>query len=388
MSRLLLASRPKELSNAPFDAFAMRHRALARLLAEHFDVGVLLVTEAGDPDSDAPIEIGGTREVGRVRRVRAPETRLSRMAAVRVALREPALEPWEESARALADEFRPDVVVTLGPWLGHEYRVLHGAAPGVHFFEEDLDRMPELAPQSAHARLLRRVVGAAQGRRAWQPRAVVAISGAELAAARRFAPRAEAIVVPLTLDPGDWPVAREPGPPGPFLVVANLAEARNAEGLAAVLACLHRRGLSDRLRVRVVTGSGIHPILHEHLDRPWVDAGPERGSLLQEYRAAGGVLVPAFRATGLKTTILQGWSQGRAVVTTSAAAAGVGPNRAGLAVGATSDEVVDALASIGDDDGLRVELAQAGLRRIRDEFDRSHHDARVIACIRRTAEQR
>ena len=82
MSRLLLASRPKELSNAPFDAFAMRHRALARLLAEHFDVGVLLVTEAGDPDSDAPIEIGGTREVGRVRRVRAPETRLSRMAAV------------------------------------------------------------------------------------------------------------------------------------------------------------------------------------------------------------------------------------------------------------------------------------------------------------------
>ena len=381
---VLVAGRAKELAGARFDGFALRDAGLLSMLTAHHDVDVVLLDPEDEPAVDiAPIEAAGIGSLARVAVPRVEDTRLRRLAGMRAGIAEPADEPWEAQLAEAARATRPDAVVTLGPWLGAEFRVLHRDWPSVHFFEEDLTTMAELAPQSGQARALRRLSTWALGHRRSQPDVVVSISPTELEAAARWAPRARAEVIPLTLSPAEWPTAPDVSIGDRIVVVGNLREARNAEGLAAVLHEVQRRGLEASLKFRLVTGAGTHPVLEEFVGLPWIDAGPERGALYGEYRSSRCALVPAFRASGMKTTILQGWATGCAVVCSALCATGVGePHEGGaVAVGADAAAIVDRLVELAKDPQRASELATVGFERLASRFDRAAFDHHVLALV-------
>ncbi len=382
--RVLVAGRAKELSGAPFDGFALRQRALLELLCRHHEVHLLILDRDGEPHVE--LDPLGVASCQRIAVPRLPDSRLDRLLATRAALREPPLADWERRLDAHAERIDPEVVVTLGPWLGREFRSLHRAGPAIHFLEEDLQQMAELAPQSPQARLLRTVTGAALARRRWQPRLTVAIGPAEQANAARFARRGRAEVLPLTLDVAEWPLADDASPGEGVVVVGVLREARNAEGLAAVLEEVERRSLTERVRIRLVTGAGIHPMLERFVALDWVDTGPERGTVYDEYRRAAVALIPSFRSTGVKTTILQAWSAGCPVVCSPASATGVAvADGDGLLVGDDVPAIVDRLVALLDDPPLRAAVARRGSELVASRFDRRQIDRRTLGLLEQLA---
>jgi glycosyltransferase involved in cell wall biosynthesis len=280
----------------------------------------------------------------------------------------------------VAVETRADVVVTVGPWLGPEYCALFRALPTMHLFEEDVRRDWELGSHSWRGRLFRRVEAWLYGRARAQPEIVVTISRREARPARRWYPRAKQLYMPLTLSRAAWPVFADPSDGDSVLVVGNLGHERNSEGLAAVLEEMARRPDASGIRIRIVSGSGLHPSLQPFIDAPWVEYEGAVGSLVECYRDAWASLVPAVRVTGQKTTILQAWACACPVVCFDAAAAPMETPGA-LLTGRTAAEVVDRLVSLSEDRAMRQQLVRAGLAALSSEFNPDTEGERVLAAI-------
>jgi hypothetical protein len=243
--KVLVAARPYDLSEAPADAFVTRHLAMVRALAEHATVDVVGLRPEGDDAVFAETARGLVR--GEVTLPAESSTRAARAIRAGRRLVHQPLEAWEHSLAKLADGAAPDVVVTVGPWLDVAYRALYARHPSVHLHEEDLTTMPELAPQSRQARLLRSFEDLGRRRAGMRPDAVVVISEPELAAARRRYPGAWVVHLPYTLDPAEWPVAETASRGDRVLVVGNLANDRNSEGLVDVLREIDDRSLGGSL---------------------------------------------------------------------------------------------------------------------------------------------
>ena len=383
-SRLLVAARPFDLSDAPFDAFVQRRLGLVAALRDEFEVGLVLLR----PDTDVAAPAAALRDLP-CTEISLPHldtgrgARLARAARSRLPLRRPA---WQRQLALAAVGF--DIALTCGPWLDSEYGALHRSLPSVYLLEEDLERVPELHPQSSLARKLRRALVHLRPS-VERPREVVVIAGPEVAHARMRVPGVPVTVLPLTLDPAKWKVcedaADEPG--GEYvLVVGALHEQRNVVGLVDVLERLSARGRHDVV-VRLVSGRGLATEIEDLLG-PSVLSEPPADDLGELYRRARLVLVPALAPTGMKTTILQGWASGVAVVSYTESAATVGVTSGGGAVLFADDAagVADWLLAAWDDAGLRARTATAGKDQLLANHDPGDVQQHLCRLLQRAGE--
>ena len=366
--RILVVGASREFSDTNFDGFVTRHRRITRYLIGRHEVGIISLRSIGDkerlvPDllpqvlGDFPVPLGA-------------DTRQARVRAIRSNLRGSAkMVDWEGPILAAAAAFKPDVVLTFGPWLDVQYRCLRAAYPSLHMFEEDVWRMPDLAPQSLQGRTFRRAEALSRRRLAGQPTAVVVIADQEIPAARdRYAVRS-IDVLPYTPPSGDWPAATELSVGQEILVLGVLVQERNSDGLVAVLQECDRRGISH-LRFRLLSDAGLHEDLQPFLDRPWVRQAEAGEEVWRHYRDCRLSLVPATRATGIKTTVLQAWSQGTPVITYEGSASTLVPaQRDAMSIGGTAGEVVDRLLALWEDEQERTTLAARGLEIFASDFD-------------------
>jgi glycosyltransferase involved in cell wall biosynthesis len=376
-TRVLVVARPFDLSDARFDGFVTRHRAMVRALASRFDVKVLTLRPGHDDAAVAP-ELAALLAGD----VPLPDPDLSRLGRLRQAVpwaRDPVTRRTEDAVAVAAASVRPDVVVTVGPWLEAEYRPLFSRYPTLHLFEEDLTVMEEIAPQSRQARLLRQTLTFIEGHSSPSPRVAVHISPVERDATRRHFPRATPLYLPFTLPCEEWPVEAGCSQGESLLAVGNFSQARNADGLAAVLDEMARR-LQDPPRVTIASDAGLHECLAPAMVLPWVDHPVAAGDLLARYRRAWAALVPALRMSGQKTTILQAWTMGCPVVCTEAAARTVDGHGAVLA-GGDAAGVVDQIIELQRRPERRGALAEAGRERIRTVFDPRHNDDRLLDAV-------
>ena len=366
--RILVVGASRVFSDTNFDGFVTRQRRLTHLLAERHDVGIIGLRTVVDkaeiiPDlksyllGDFPVPVDAD---SRQARVRAISSNLRGSAA---------LVDWESPILAAATAFEPDVVLTFGPWLDVQYRCLRAAYPSIHMFEEDVWRMPDLAPQSLQGRTFRRAEALSRRRLAGQPTAVVVIADQEIPAARdRYAVRS-IHVMPYTPPSDDWPAATELSVGHEILVLGVLVQERNSDGLLAVLQECDRRGISH-LQFRLLSDAGLHEDLQPFLDRPWVRQAEAGEEVWRHYRDCRLSLVPATRATGIKTTVLQAWSQGTPVITFAGSASTLVPaQRDAMSIGDTAGDVVDRLLALWEDDQERTKLAARGLEIFASDFD-------------------
>ena len=376
---VLVASRPFDLSDAPFDAFVERHHRFVDLLTEHFTVSLLGLRPPGDTShfakrwsglSSLEVTIGGARQSRRHRAIDALAVG-----------RNGTLADWEVELASVAASLEPDAVVTLGPWLHREYRALHALRPSVHLFEEDLTRMHELAPQSPQARALRTLQVRLEARSRRQPAAVGYISRREEAAARQRYPRAKAVYLPYTLDPVMWPLAGSPSQGTGAVAVGNMSEFRNAEGLAQLMALVAGKPEHPLWGTRVVSDKGLHPSL-----QPFVSTGQLMHAFGQDpatsYRQAAIAIVPALRATGLKTTVLQAWTTGCPVVGFTACAESVRADATSMRFADTAPELLDHIEQLFNQPADRDALAYGGFAMLRDHYDDARNQAAFLSVVR------
>ena len=379
-ARVLVAGRPIDLSDVPFDAFVERHGRFIELLSEHFDVCLLGLRDAGDSTV-----VSGRWSALPYREVtieRAESSRRRRLLDAVHAGRDANIDPWECDLAGAAASLDPQAVITLGPWLSREYRALHERYRSVHLFEEDLSRMRELAPQSPQAQVLRRLLVTFESRSTRQPITACYLARQEEHGVRRRHPTAEAVYLPYTLDPQSWPIAPGPVSGSGVVVVGNLSQFRNAEGLAEMLEIVSGLAHHPLHGVRVVSDAGLHPCLKSHV----------RSGLLRHlhghdvatcYQSAAIALVPAKRLTGLKTTVLQAWAMGCPVVGFSATAHSVGATATSMRSGDTAAQVLGHIEDLMQFPQQRTESALAGFDMLRNHFDdqRVQHD--FLAVVRR-----
>jgi len=377
--RVLVVGRPSDFGPRPYDGLVDRHMRMLEVLADDYELTLLCWRLNGDKIPH-PWHVPARRHF-EVAQWAVPATRSARLVAALSAAKG-SIPGVNALARLLASD-GAEVALTFGPWVGTAYRAVFALLPTVHLFEEDMTQMPENAAQSRRARMYRQLEAALHAHAPVQPSIVVAMNTHERRRAAQWFPKGEPVTIPLTLDPERW---IDPGkrPTGPWvLAVGNFAEPRNAEGLAEVVAEVERRGLGLTIRIRVVSGPGLHPLLE-----PWCrgghlvyDPADTDRPLPSLYAEAWAALVPATRATGQKTTILQAWACRCPVVASDAAARTVNAIGA-AAVGADPAGLVVWLERLRTDQRELERLAEAGRRELATRFD----DASALAALREAIE--
>lgn len=377
--RLLVISRDHDLAYRPYDGFSRRHLDLLDGLIKEFDIGICLL-EGGDTPSQAVLHrtearLPASPEVvpGRLHRLlRAAEARIGRLDA---------------PGRALATQVEragADALLTIGPWVDVGYRAAYGSTPSMYLFEEDLTRMPELAPQSRQARLLRRAENMLRSTTRQQPDVVVVISSSELPYAQRRFPKAEMMVLPYCLPSDQVPVRGDWQASGSHVFVPGvLSEARNAEGVAEVLDQLHAD--SSDIPILFCSATGYHESLHPHLSHPSVTtAEPSERSLASCYDMAKVVLIAPKRVTGSKTTLVEAWAARRPVVCSSPVAAAAPEDATAYLEAESPRALAVALRTTWNDGLLRDRLVASGDAALRKRC-REVHVGRLVTALRALA---
>jgi len=361
-ARVLVVGRPEDFRNRVFNGFVDRHSRLLRCLQQHFEVGLLLVHPPGKQDASIELDVP---VLGEASLRPASVSRCQRLVTALADARD-KLASFDIPGSVHA--FAPTVAVTFGPWINRGYSPIFAQWPTVHFFEEDLSRMYELAPQSARARVFRATERTLTHWAQSQPRIVVFIALREGRAAVRLFPKSKPLYLPFTLDAAQWPISNEVSSGYYIATVGNFTERRNSSGLRAVLEEICRRGLERRLRVEVVSGPGLHPELSPYLETNVLSYRSVESDLGTHYRNAWAALVPAERVTGVKTTVLQAWSCRCPVVCSDTVAQTIGG--ASAVVAATdAGRMVDGLLMLAAQPAMRQRVADAGVK-----FLKVHHD--------------
>jgi hypothetical protein len=381
-SAVLVAARPFDLSDAPFDAFVERHGRMVELLCQHFTVSLLGLRQKTDCASIAPR--WGHLPYSEVSISDTESSRIKRLASAWRVGRDQDLDTEYQAIDAAASLHDPHAIVTVGPWLGRAYRPLHAMRPSVHLFEEDLSQMIELAPQSRQARALRRVEVFLASRSHQQPGTICYIARSEERAARRRYPRAKAVYLPYTLDQQQWPTAPSPVAGAGAIVVGNMSQVRNAEGLADLCSLVADRSEHPLWGTRVLSDSGLHPCLEPFVASAMLVPTDGR-DLAAGYRSAALAIVPAQRLSGLKTTVLQAWTMGCPVVGYTASAHSVGADQSCMRFGKTPLELLDQLDELFASPSVRHALAMGGFARLRSSYDDDRNRTTLLSVVRHAA---
>jgi hypothetical protein len=377
--RVVVVARPHDLADRPFDGFVTRHVSLIEAAAQELDVRIVAIRMPYDEEVlSNRLSALDTSEIGAVP-----------FASTRVARTRRSVHPlfggncpWEAELVSAVAGHRPAVVVTVGPWLDGEFRALRQRFTTLHLFEEDLTAMAEVAPQSRRARALRTLLIWLSARVGATPKTAVAISEAERRNAERRYPRARTVCVPYGLDLDHWaqpPRPRTPGRVPVVVTVGALNEARNAEGLALVAEEVNRRWREPPFVLDIVSDGGLHPMLVDLPGRCWVRHDRPAGDVRDHYREADAVLVSARRATGVKTTILQGWASRRPVVAFDEAFSTLSPDSdtsSAVLAAREPSEVVDLLVRVTQDSDFALTATRAGVEHVH-----RHHDAARCSAL-------
>lgn len=259
-----------------------------------------------------------------------------------------------------------DVVIAAAHPEWHRVLVATADHPAILLVEEDVQKDPAVS-RSRLSQALRRIEESAASHYAGSPAAVAIISDEERPWAEKSFPGAQVVVVPHLLDEDTW--TPPPAPPRPHnrkvLVVGRMGQVRNSEGLANVLHEL--RALNADVDVVVASADPLHPATR--LDAGLVRSFGPVDDLRSLYRQCALTLVPAFRVSGAKTTILQGWSQYCPVIATSASGRSVGAvHGVDSLLGDSPREVAELVMEALQDHELRERLAVGGFRRYRSEY--------------------
>jgi glycosyltransferase involved in cell wall biosynthesis len=380
-TRLLIAAPPRHLSDHPRDGHVSRHQHFLRALETRHELQFVVI--ANPVHADEVSSEFANRVLGRIQAPGDPATRLERAKVAGRLLIHPRspYELWESQLLEVARAADPRVVLTLGPWMDKEFRVLHEHFRSIHVFEEDVYRLPDIWSQTRRARAFRRLETMAQARMPGSPEAVVVIADAETRPARQRWPKAEIVTLPYTVSRTEWPLVDAPADGDYVLVVGVLTHQRNAAGLVELLGELERRHRTN-IPFRLVSDAGLHPDLDRFVQLPWVDHVPAGTDLVEHYRHARLAVVPAKHATGMKTTILQAWTSGTAVVTYAASAATMGAQNAEAAVsGRDAAEVADLVVEVWGDQAKRHSLSCRGIARVREAFDDVAVNAELLALV-------
>ena len=376
---LLVAARPYDLSDASFDGFVTHHARVLDLLQTRYRIRLLLLR----PQHDQSQVRANLREAV-IDDVALPELATSRSARLRRALGLRRGAPLSLASRQLSDAVRrsgASRAVTLGPWLGSEYEPIYRVLPTMHFYEEDLNAMPENAPQSLQARLLRRLEDGIQRHARSQPKWVVFIGLAEEKPARRRYAKSHLLWHPYLLPQNAWPLASSASHGTHVLVVGQFAQPRNAEGLQQVLDALIRLPVPPK--VKLVSAAGTHPCLQPHLDSGALVVEANSGCLYETYRSAAVTIVPARRVSGIKTTVLQAWAAGCPVVCFLVSASSVGPFAASCVLHApTPEDLAREIVALVDNQERREQLSDLGRRAMERYFDPRLREEELLAAVR------
>ena len=378
--RLLLVARPYDLSDSQYDGFVARRLRVVESVRRHYDVSLLLLRPPTDAAEVHPLLSSDV--YGEIAIRPLDNSRRARFRRLSESWRFPVPEAHAAAVARAVDEIQPSAAITFGPWLQQEFRPVFAAVPTIHFFEEELARMVENAPQSAQARLFRRAEAVAHGTAVHQPHVVVIIGMRERRAAHFRYPKAQVLWHPFLLDPASFPPAESASDGHVILVVGQFGELRNAEGLRDVLHEL--RHFSDAPRVSLVSHSDPHAALLSHVSegRLLLDGFVE--DLYERYRTARLTLVPARRVTGIKTTVLQAWAAGTPVVCFPASADSVGPfAREAAAIGSDPAAVANRLMEVFTDRDARQRIADAGLRLYQEHFDPWKREQELLSALER-----
>jgi Glycosyl transferases group 1 len=209
-------------------------------------------------------------------------------------------------------------------------------------------------------------------------RAVVVIHRGEAdAAAKRW--KKPVVVVPHAVDRAAVATTTplDATTPGSVLIVGNLTEHRNAEGLSALLEALVEVDSDAALTITAVSATGVDPTLLAQYPDRLVALGPI-DDLRPLYDATRLVCVPATVAWGVKTTILQGWAARRPVVTTVACAATVDAATGdGLLAASDARHLARALVELNGD----LEQCGALVARGSALLEERHSDGAVASAV-------
>jgi glycosyltransferase involved in cell wall biosynthesis len=272
------------------------------------------------------------------------------------------------AVRAAAQDI--DLVVTYAWRLGHLALAAPARVPVVAALDEAVERYPDpylyandgvvrRGMRAAERRKVQRLYERLAARRA----RVVAISAHEAA---WFAPRVgDSLVsaIPLGIDLEAY-AGLDGARDIDALVVGDLSDSRNADGVVAAVRA------APRLRW-VLAGTNPRPEVAA-LASDTVEVCGFVADLRPLYARAGTVVVPAPRATGIKTTLLQGWAAERPVVATRPAAVGVdardGDN---LVLVDEADHIGARVEALLLDDRAARRIAAGGLATARRDHDRT-----------------
>lgn len=177
---------------------------------------------------------------------------------------------------------------------------------------------------------------------------------------RRLAPRAEVVVVPLSLDPADYEQASLDGPPVAGVIgTATWA----ATGLATRRLVEHIwprvRRESPEATLRVA-GRGMADLVTSS-SGGGVEVVGEVDSASSFLRGLSILLFPIDRGSGMKVKVLEALASGVPVVTTPVGAEGF-EGVDGIVVESTEEGLAHAAVELLSDEGARRELGEQGRR--------------------------
>ncbi len=329
----VVARRPPLCRPEDADGFSFRYWYIVDQLAQ---TGEVLLVYLRDPPSPTMIgsPVSGNVILKEVN-CAGPETaghwagRRWRMRAIaRAILRTSKRPDWEEEMQASVRDWGADVVIALTNYTPSDVVRLARDFPAIVFVEEDLS----IHPGSARSRRVRAQALAAIEH--WANKSyvrrltadVVVISPSEQPWAIRSFPTSAVHLVPHFVDFEYWrePVLGHSAVHSDVFVVGAMEQARNAEGLASVLAQLETQLPADQLPlISVASRWAPHPSL-ANCRYPRLRHLGSVDDVRPHYAGATVTLVPSFVVSGAKTTILQGWATETAVVTTTSAAESIG----------------------------------------------------------------
>lgn len=380
---LLAVGRPFDFSDEPYDGFVSRRLRTLELFRKHFHVCIMLLRPSHD-GADVHPDLADlvVADIPVLSYDRSRAARLRDMG--RSALRRNEPDAHATQVQRVMAQIMPTVAVTFGPWLEREFTPVFAMVPTVHFYEEELARMPEIAPQSTQARLLRRAEAFTDARAQPAPTSVVVIGPAEVTPARRRFPSSNIHWYPVLLDPAKFPIADDASDGDEVIVVGQFAQPRNADGLRDILMLLNE--VPDAPTVTVISQSGLNRSLWGFVEAGMLNDAAFVDDLYGRYRQGRLALVPSRRATGIKSTILQAWAAGAPVVCFSAiSSAFCGTADGALAAGASPEAVVQQIILVHASPALRATLASAGFNVLRKHFDPTVEDARLIELVTQTS---
>jgi glycosyltransferase involved in cell wall biosynthesis len=371
------------------NAFARRYAAVLKILGEDHDLALVhlrLDPPVFDTHAIAPPYESAVFEIEIPRR---PHSRAERLIHIARLTRDGlSLEPWERELDGVLKGWRPDVVIAIAWHCRYAFRSLPGRFPTVSFLEEDFSIHPEEQRTTPWGRWLARVEDWSERRPLRRSRCVVVIAEPEVEWARKAFSPAPVLVVPHTIDLNDWAAQPSSLPdlgPRAVFVTGYLDHLRNARGLRAIIDALRGLDVPGKPQLVVASITGLHPILKEVSDQFRFLGGVD--DVRPYYKAADATLVPSFKVSGSKTTILQGWAARCPVVTSSVAAESVGwTDGFELLAGESPADVARHLCEVVASPALQSTLAQNGERALSQRFSSERVRQSIEEALRAASE--